>query len=116
MLWRRQPKLCCPFQCSQAGAFPRNALLLVSWRAVSFSSAVSFPSKRNSAEKSELNPKGVSVMADNDNVPKVDRRGTTVLVPLGMAAVFVVLAVLMMLRTEETAPTPPPPPGTSQSK
>ncbi len=55
-------------------------------------------------------------MADNDNVPKVDRRGTTVLVPLGMAAVFVVLAVLMMLRTEETAPTPPPPPGTSQSK
>jgi hypothetical protein len=55
-------------------------------------------------------------MADNDNIPKVDRRGNTVLVPLGMAAVFIVLAVLMMMRTEETAPTPPPPPGAAQPK
>jgi hypothetical protein len=55
-------------------------------------------------------------MADNDNIPKADRRGNTVLVPLGMAAVFIVLAVLMMMRTEETAPTPQPPPGASQPK
>ena len=32
-------------------------------------------------------------MADNDNIPKVDRSGNTMLVPLGMAAVFIVLAV-----------------------
>jgi hypothetical protein len=54
-------------------------------------------------------------MADNDNIPKVDRRGTTVLVPLGMAAVFLVLAVLMMMRTEETAPEANRPSGASQS-
>ena len=53
-------------------------------------------------------------MADNDNIPKVDKRGTTMLVPLGIGAVFLVLAVLMMMRTEETSPTPPPPPGASQ--
>ncbi len=53
-------------------------------------------------------------MADNDNIPKVDRRGSTVLVPLGFAAVFVLLAGLMLMRTERTAPTPPPP-ATSQS-
>ena len=52
-------------------------------------------------------------MANDNNLPKVDRRGTTVLVPLGFVAVFVVLVALMMLRTEETAPTPPPP-GTTQ--
>jgi hypothetical protein len=55
-------------------------------------------------------------MADNDSLPKVDKRGTTILVPLGMVAVFVVLAVLMLMRTEETAPTPPPPSGVSQTK
>lgn len=48
-------------------------------------------------------------MTNDNNLPKVDRRGTTVLVPLGFVAVFAVLVVLMMLRTEETAPTPPPP-------
>ena len=48
-------------------------------------------------------------MANNDNIPKVDRRGSTVLVPLGFAAVFVLLAGLMLMRTESTAPTPPPP-------
>ena len=53
-------------------------------------------------------------MANNDNIPKVDRRGSTVLVPLGFAAVFVLLAGLMLMRTERTAPTPPPP-ATSQS-
>lgn len=53
-------------------------------------------------------------MADNDNIPKVDKHGTTILVPIGIVAVFVVLVGLMMLRTEETAPTPAPPPGASQ--
>ena len=52
-------------------------------------------------------------MADNDNIPKVDRGGTTFLVPLGFTIVFVLLAALMFLRTESTAPTPPPP-ATSQ--
>ena len=51
-------------------------------------------------------------MADND-IPKVDRGGTTFLVPLGFTIVFVLLAALMFLRTESTAPTPPPP-ATSQ--
>jgi hypothetical protein len=32
--------------------------------------------------------------SDQTKVPKVDRRGTTVLVPLGIAAVFATLAVL----------------------
>jgi hypothetical protein len=53
-------------------------------------------------------------MADNDNIPRVDRRGSTVLVPLGFTVVFVLLAGLMLMRTESTAPTPPPP-ATSQS-
>ena len=30
----------------------------------------------------------------DDNFPKVDRRGTTVLVPVAIGAVFVVLAIL----------------------
>jgi hypothetical protein len=51
-------------------------------------------------------------MADNDNIPRVDRRGSTVLVPLGFTVVFVLLAGLMLMRTESTAP---PPPATSQS-
>ena len=51
-------------------------------------------------------------MADND-IPKVDRGGTTFLVPLGFTIVFVLLAGLMFMRTESTAPTPPPP-ATSQ--
>ena len=53
-------------------------------------------------------------MANNDNLPKVDKRGTTIVVPIGIVAVFVVLVGLMMMRTEETAPTPSPPPGASQ--
>ncbi len=52
-------------------------------------------------------------MADKDNIPKVDRRGTTFLVPLGFTIVFVLLAGLMLMRTESAAPTPPPP-ATSQ--
>jgi hypothetical protein len=54
-------------------------------------------------------------MADNDNLPRVDRRGTTVLVPLGIAAVFIAIVALMLLRTEQTAPTPPPPPSQSST-
>jgi hypothetical protein len=53
-------------------------------------------------------------MADNDNIPRVDWRGSTVLVPLGFTVVFVLLAGLMLMRTESTATTPPPP-ATSQS-
>jgi hypothetical protein len=30
----------------------------------------------------------------DENIPKVDRRGTTVLVPLGISAVFAILAAL----------------------
>jgi hypothetical protein len=52
-------------------------------------------------------------MADKDNIPKVDRRGTTFLVPLGFTIVFVLLAGLMLMRTESASPTPPPP-ATSQ--
>jgi hypothetical protein len=54
-------------------------------------------------------------MADNDNIiPKADRHGNTMLVPIGIVAVFAILIALMFMRTEETAPTPPPP-GASQS-
>lgn len=54
-------------------------------------------------------------MADrNDNsqqnLPKVDRRGTSVLVPLGIGAVFVVIVVFMLMRNSMEG-TPPPPIG-----
>jgi hypothetical protein len=51
-----------------------------------------------------------------EQIPKVDRRGNTILVPIGIGAVFIVLVVLMSLRMESTAPTRPPPPGTTQNK
>jgi len=35
-------------------------------------------------------------MADDENIPKVDRRGTTILVPIGLAVVCAVLVVLMI--------------------
>jgi hypothetical protein len=50
-----------------------------------------------------------------DNIPKVDRRGTTIFVPIAIAGVFVVLLVLMFLRMDSTAPTPPPRPGAAQN-
>ena len=53
-------------------------------------------------------------MADNNIIPKADKHGNTVLVPIGIVAVFLVLIALMFMRTEETAPTPAPPPGSSQ--
>ena len=33
-----------------------------------------------------------------DKIPKADRRGNTIFVPLGLAIVFVVLACLMLIR------------------
>ena len=53
-------------------------------------------------------------MADNDIVPKADKYGNTMLVPIGIVAVFAILIALMFMRTEETSPTLPPP-GASQS-
>ena len=53
---------------------------------------------------------------DNDSLPKVDRRGNTLLVPLGFAAVFLILVGLMFMRTEDTAPTPPPPSQTTPNR
>jgi hypothetical protein len=34
-------------------------------------------------------------MADQDNIPKVDRQGTTILVPIGLVIVFSIIAALM---------------------
>jgi hypothetical protein len=34
----------------------------------------------------------------SSELPKVDRRGTTILVPIGIGLVFVMLASLMLLR------------------
>jgi hypothetical protein len=51
-----------------------------------------------------------------DEIPKADRRGNTILVPIGIGAVFAVLVVLMFMRMDSTAPTPPPPSSTTQSK
>jgi hypothetical protein len=56
-------------------------------------------------------------MADNNrpDVPKVDRRGTSIFVPIGIAVVFVALAVLMLVRNSPQG-TPPPPLGESAAK
>jgi len=48
---------------------------------------------------------------DNGGVPKVDRRGTTFLVPLGISAVLLLLAVLMLVRDSDDAPPLPTPSG-----
>jgi hypothetical protein len=52
-------------------------------------------------------------MADEDNkgLPKVDRRGTTILVPLGIGAVLVLIAVLMIVRNSGDVPPVPTPSG-----
>jgi hypothetical protein len=41
--------------------------------------------------------------------PTVDRRGTSLLVPVGIAAIFVILAVLMIARSghQDAQPAPP---------
>jgi hypothetical protein len=45
----------------------------------------------------------------NVDVPKVDRRGTSILVPLGISIVFIVLAALMLVRdSDHAAPVPTP--------
>jgi hypothetical protein len=41
------------------------------------------------------------------NLPKADRRGNTVLVPIGIAIVFVILAALMLLRNNPGDRAPP---------
>jgi hypothetical protein len=42
-------------------------------------------------------------------LPKADRRGTTFLVPIGIAVVFVVLAALMLVRNTSPDDRAPPP-------
>jgi hypothetical protein len=49
------------------------------------------------------------------DLPKVDRRGSTILVPIGIRAVFAVLAVLMLMRNSWDG-TPPPPLGETAAK
>jgi hypothetical protein len=39
---------------------------------------------------------------------RVDRRGTTVLVPIGIGAVFAMLAFLMLARSSHEDASPPP--------
>jgi hypothetical protein len=48
---------------------------------------------------------------DKQGLPKVDRRGTTILVPLGISAVLVLIAVLMMARDSGDTPPVPTPSG-----
>jgi hypothetical protein len=46
-------------------------------------------------------------MANNNNeLPKVDRRGTSILVPIGIVVVFITLASLMLMRNSPQG-TPP---------
>jgi hypothetical protein len=35
-------------------------------------------------------------MAEDDSVPKVDKRGTTIFVPLGLVVVFAIIVALMI--------------------
>ena len=44
---------------------------------------------------------------DDNGLPKADRRGTTILVPIGIGAVLVVLAALMLVRDSDDAPPTP---------
>jgi hypothetical protein len=44
---------------------------------------------------------------DDKTIPKADRRGSTILVPLGISLVLIVLAALMLVRdSDDTPPTP----------
>jgi hypothetical protein len=56
-------------------------------------------------------------MADNNrsDLPKVDRRGTSILVPIGVAIVFIALSALMLMRNSPQG-TPPPPLGETAAK
>ena len=48
---------------------------------------------------------------EKGNMPKVDRRGTTILVPLGISVVLIVIAGLMLMRDSGDAPPVPTPSG-----
>jgi hypothetical protein len=48
---------------------------------------------------------------EDDHLPKVDRRGTSFLVPLGIGVVFVVIVALMLFRDTGDAPPVPTPSG-----
>ena len=44
---------------------------------------------------------------DDKGIPKADRRGSTILVPLGLGLVLIVLAALMLVRDSDDAPPTP---------
>jgi hypothetical protein len=44
---------------------------------------------------------------NNNELPKVDRRGTSILVPIGIVVVFITLAALILMRNSPQG-TPPP--------
>jgi hypothetical protein len=44
---------------------------------------------------------------DDKGLPKADRRGSTVLVPLGISLVLIVIAALMLVRDSDDAPSTP---------
>ena len=52
---------------------------------------------------------------NNEPLPKVDRRGNTILVPIGFVVVFIVLAALMLMRISPQG-APPPPLGETAAK
>jgi hypothetical protein len=49
-------------------------------------------------------PRLITGMEDDEDFPKVDKRGTTILVPLGLAVVCAAMVALMMWPKGEDAP------------
>lgn len=49
-------------------------------------------------------------------IPTVDKRGTSILVPLGIAAVFALLGYFMIVRSGHDDARPPPPAKSSTSQ
>jgi hypothetical protein len=55
-------------------------------------------------------------MAEDDNVPKVDRRGTTIFVPLALVVVFAIIVVLMIWPKGDQAPPEGPTTGSGAAR
>jgi len=64
------------------------------------------PARKKPQSQVDFSAKGGPGMSE---LPKADRRGTTILVPLGIGVVFVVVAGRMLLRNNSPDDRAPPP-------